>query len=83
MTNAQLYLALGMPTLTALTTLVVALINFARLEACMDRTDATIKDLRSDMDKRLLTIEADLRRFFELYGRHDKAIKILERDRDK
>ncbi len=83
MTNAQLYLALGMPALTALTTLVVALINFARLEARMDRTDATIKDLRSDMDKRLLTIKADLRRFFELYGRHDKAIEILGRDRNK
>ncbi len=94
MTNAQLYLALGMPTLTALTTLIVALINFAKLEARMDRLETKVetsnKELRSDMDKRfsdtdkrLLTIEADLRRFFELYGRHDKAIEVLERDRNK
>ena len=45
-----------------------------------------IKDLRKEMNERfsainqrLLVIEADLRAFYSITGRHDKAIEILER----
>jgi hypothetical protein len=65
MTNSQMYIALGIPGLLILANIALTLTLNGRLE--------------SRMEARFDKVDGDLRRFFELFGRHDKAIEIFER----
>jgi hypothetical protein len=60
LSNLQLALSIGIPTLAILITFVH---NNARFNS---------------IDQRLNLIEADLRRFYEMLGRHDGKIQAIE-----
>ncbi len=76
MTNAQFYTAVALPTI--IPTLAVIL-SVLRMDKRADSTDARIDKLETRLESRLGIIEADLRRFFELFGRHDEAIDTLKK----
>jgi hypothetical protein len=67
MTNLQLYLAVGLPTLLLL---LGQWLNF----------NAT-KDLRVSVEQRLLVIEADLREFYRVIGKLEGRMDALEHKR--
>ena len=68
MTNVQLLVAALIPTFTVIAGLVVQNGRFNALESRM-----------SSLETRLVAIEGDLRRFYEILGRHDAEIEILKR----
>ena len=74
MNNAQLYIALGLPSLMVLAGMFLNQRSFDRLES----------SLGSRMDRletRLDRIEADLREFYRTLGRHDARLDNLEKRR--
>ena len=79
MTNAPLYVALGIPALLALTNIAVTISLIGKVDARVDKVEARVDKLETRMDARFDKVDADLRRFFELFGRHDEAIETLKR----
>ncbi len=83
MTNVQLYLAIGIPSLIALLNTAVMLALFgnlsSRIDALRTEVNARIDKLEARIDSRFDRVDADLRHFMELFGRHDKSIEILEK----
>lgn len=67
MTNLQLLLTIGIPSLLILVTLVNNNVHFNFLEKRMSAIEA-----------RLIAIEADLRRCYEMWGKHEGEIGILK-----
>ena len=67
MTNLQLYLAVGLPTLLLL------LGQWRNFNAT--------KDLRVSVEQRLLVIEADLREFYRVIGKLEGRMDALEHKR--
>ncbi len=94
MTNTQLYLAIGLPTLTALlgifTTLVGLLLQskhlderFKALEGRLDRMGAQTDSRLDRMDARLDLIQRDQREFYATQKQHDTRLESLERKIEK
>ena len=83
MTNEQLYLAIGIPALLILLNTSMMIFLFNRVEGRLDRMqtdmDGRFNGMQTGMDGRFAKIDTGLRRFFELFGRHDKSIEMLER----
>ena len=70
MNNVQLFIAAGLPTITALIGILLSQRSSERLEHRMDRLEA-----------RLDRIEADLREFYRTLGQHDARLDNLEKSR--
>ena len=86
MTNAQLYLAIGLPALVALTNTALIFFlsgrmdaRFDKIDARSDKMDARLDRLESRVDARFDRVDADLRQFYSILGAHGKAIEILEK----
>ena len=65
MTEAQLWLAIGIPTVTVLMGILLNVTGLNRVE--------------SRIETRLLAIEGDLRRFYQILGEHSAKIENLEK----
>ena len=72
MTNVQLLLVVFIPTFTVIAGFAVQNARFNSLENFMNGRFASI-------EARLIAIEADLRRFYEILGRHEGEIEMLKR----
>jgi hypothetical protein len=59
----------------AIVTAIIALVVNARGFSLLDKR---IDDLRADTNRRLSTIEGDLKEFFRVQAGHDKRIQRLE-----
>jgi hypothetical protein len=68
MSNAQVYIAVGLPTLMVLVGMFLNQRAFDRLEGRVDRIEA-----------RLDRIKADLREFYRTLGQHDARLDNLEK----
>jgi F0F1-type ATP synthase membrane subunit b/b' len=68
MSNMQLFIAAGLPTLMVLVGILLSQRSSDRLEHRSDRIEA-----------RLERIEADLREFYRTLGQHDAKIENLEK----
>jgi hypothetical protein len=79
MNNVQLYIAVGLPTLTVLVGIFLSQRSFDRLESSfgsrMDRIDARLDRIEARLDR----VEADLREFFRTIGQHDARLDNVER----
>ena len=94
MTNWQLLIAAGFPTATGLVTIAIALIMSGRLESSlksrMDKLESKIDRVEASVNARIDRVEAsvaridrlsdDLRQFYMILGKHDKAIDLLEKN---
>jgi hypothetical protein len=65
MTDTQLWLAIGIPTVTVLMGILLNVTGLNRVE--------------SRIETRLLAIEGDLRRFYQILGEHSAKIENLEK----
>jgi hypothetical protein len=65
MTETQLWLAIGIPTVTVLMGILLNVTGLNRVE--------------SRIETRLLAIEGDLRRFYQILGEHSAKIENLEK----
>ena len=65
MTDTQLWLAIGIPTVTVLMGILLNVTGLNRVE--------------SRIETRLLAIEGDLRRFYQIHGEHSAKIENLEK----
>jgi hypothetical protein len=74
MTNLQLLLAIGIPTLAVIVSMIQNNGRFNAIEARIGSIEARI----GGIDGRLISIEADLRRFFQELGRLAGRIESLE-----
>lgn len=82
-------LAVAAPTASSIAALVAVLVAMWRSDKRMDGVDSRLDKLDSRLDKmdgrmnkmddRFDRVDADLRRFFEFYGRHDEAIETLKK----
>lgn len=90
MTNQQLYLAIGLPTLTSLITLTLVCLAWVssrtsdkELRTEMDRRFEQLEsrlDKRFDaVDRRFDAIDAELRYFHGTIGNHDARLTLLEK----
>ena len=81
MNLVQLYIVVGLPTLTVLVGMFLNQRSFDRLEsslgARMDRIESRMDRLEARLDR----IEADLREFFRSLGQHDARLDNLEKRR--
>ena len=68
MTNWQLYISAGLPTVTGLVTIAIALIVNSRLETT-----------RSELVSRIDHISDDMKQFYRTLGQHDEAIDTLKK----
>jgi hypothetical protein len=69
MTDTQLWLAIGVPTIAVLLGILLNVTGLNRLE--------------TRIDTRLLVIEGDLRRFYQILGEHSAKVENLEKRVDK
>jgi hypothetical protein len=79
MNNVQLYLALGLPTLTVLVGIFLNQRSFDRLESSLGGRMGRIEARLDHIESRLDRIEADLREFYRTLGQHDARLDNLER----
>jgi septal ring factor EnvC (AmiA/AmiB activator) len=68
MNNVQLFIAAGLPTITALIGILLSQRSSERLEHRMDRLEAWLD-----------RIEADLREFYRTLGQHDARLDNMEK----
>ncbi|MGA3263557.1 MAG: hypothetical protein ABSC47_05875 [Terracidiphilus sp.] len=79
MNNVQLYIVVGLPTLTVLVGMFLNQRSFDRLEG---QVGSRMDQLGSRMDRleaRLDRIESDLREFYRTLGQHDARLDNLEK----
>ena len=86
MNNLQLFIAAGLPTITAL---IGILLNqrsisglehrFTGLEQRLDRFEQRVDARMDRVEARLDRIEADLREFYRVLGMHDARLDIIEK----
>jgi hypothetical protein len=79
MNNVQLYIVVGLPTLTVLVGMFIHQRSFDRLES---QVGSRMDQLGSRMDRleaRLDRIKADLREFYRTLGQHDARLDNLEK----
>lgn len=89
MTNLQLLLSIGIPTLAILLGFLHNNSRFNSLEARIGSLETTVSSfgarlsaveaLISGIQQRLIVIEGDLRRFWEILGAHGEAIETLKK----
>jgi hypothetical protein len=77
MTNLQLWLAIGIPSILVI---VGIFLNNARFNAIDTRFNG-VDSRFSGVEGRLSTIEGDLRQFYMILGRHDADIDNLKKQR--
>ena len=79
MSNLQLLLAAGLPTITVLIGILLSQRSVEKLEKRMDgmeqRTDRRFDRVESRLDR----IEADLREFYRTIGQHEVRMHTLEK----
>jgi hypothetical protein len=90
MSNAQLFVAAGLPTAASLASIAVALILDGRLETRMESINIRLESRMDVMNahlegriellaSRIDRLAADLSQFYMVLGRHHKAIETLEK----
>ena len=72
MNNVQLYIALGLPTLTVL-------VGIFLNQRSIDRLDSSLGGRMDRLEARMDRIEADLREFYRTLGQHDARLDNMER----
>lgn len=79
----QLYIVVGLPTLTVLVGIFLNQRAFDRLEGSLgsriDRVEGSLGSRMDRLEARLDRIEADLRQFFRTLGQHDARLDNLEK----
>lgn len=75
MSNTQLWLSIGIPTVAVLVGILLNQLGLGRLENRMT-------SIESRIDSHLSTIDGDLRRFYQSLGQHDQAIDIMKKKLD-
>ena len=79
MNNVQLYIVVGLPTLTVLVGMFINQRSFDRLESQvgsrMDQLGSRLDRLEARLDR----IKADLREFYRTLGQHDARLDNLEK----
>ena len=68
MTNEQLWLAIGIPTVTVLIGILLNQLGLSRTEMGQNR-----------LENRLQVIEGDLRRFWQILGEHSARLDNIEK----
>jgi hypothetical protein len=68
----------GAAVLTAVVALIANHRGFGLLDSRISDQSKRIDELRGDTNRRLTTIENDLREFFKVQAEHDKPIQRLE-----
>jgi hypothetical protein len=68
----------GAAVATAITALLVNHRGFGLLDKRIDDTNQRITELKGDTNRRLESIETDLKEFFKVQADHDKRITRLE-----
>ena len=68
----------GSAVITAIVALLVNQRGFGLLDKRIDDQSKRIDDLRTDTNRRLSTIETDLKEFFKVQAEHDKRIQRFE-----
>jgi len=71
--GTQLALAIGIPVL-------VILFGILLNQRGLDKVESRLERVNSDLSGRLDRMQADLSQFYQVLGKHDKAIEILGRD---
>jgi len=86
MSNWQLFVAAGLPTIMALIGILLAQRSTDRLEKRMYTSDRRVDSLEQRMERRfdriesrLDRIEADLREFYRTIGQHETRLDALEK----
>ena len=82
MTNTQLYLAVGLPTVTALLGILATLVTLFALNFRIDRMENKVDGLGSKLDSKLDLIHRDIREFYATQRVHDEAIASLKQQRN-
>lgn len=75
MTNTQLFLSIGIPTLAVIVSMILNNGRFNAIEARISAVEARM----GAIETRLLSIEADLRRFFQELGHTQGRVDSMER----
>jgi hypothetical protein len=83
MTNIQLLFSIGIPSLLVLVNIAIGTWAIKDLRAEMHRNNDSlrteIKDLRAEMIVRLDRVDADLRTFYAITGKHEGRLDALEK----
>jgi hypothetical protein len=72
MNNVQLYIMVGLPTLTVL-------VGMFLNQRAFDRLESSLGSRMDRLEARLDRIEADLREFYRTLGQHDARLDNLEK----
>jgi len=75
MTNWQLFLAAGLPTITVLLSIWRADKRADQMEARQDRTDGRLDRIEGRIDR----IADDMKQFYMILGKHDARLDHLEK----
>jgi len=79
MTNTQLWLAIGVPSFLILVGILLNQSAISSLRAEILSRFAGVEAHFTGIENRLIVIEGDLRRFYQLIGEHSGKIESLER----
>ena len=78
MTNLQLVLSIGIPTLAILITFLYNNGRFNSLETRITSLETRMVAMQTSLETRLTTLEADMRQFYHLTGKVEGRLDALE-----
>ena len=81
MTNLQLALSIGIPSLLVLVGIFLNNARFSAIDNRFTATDASIGRMGSELNARLDRQQADLSQFYMILGRHEADINNLKEQR--
>ncbi len=83
MTNWQLCISAGLPTVTGLVTIAIAVVLNGRMEAKLDsfrsEVEAKFASLRGELISRIDRVSDDQKQFYMILGEHKGKIESMEK----
>jgi len=77
-TNLQLALSIGIPTLAVLITFLFNNARFSSIDQRFSSIEARIIAMQTSLEARLTTLEADMRQFYHLTGKIEGRLDAIE-----
>lgn len=79
MTNLQLSLSIGIPSLLVLVGIFLNNARFGAIDGRFSTIEARLDRMQADLNGRMDRMQADLSQFYRDLGRHDAKIENLEK----